>query len=94
MIMIHNNKQITKVLISLHKCAGWSAPLLFAHPEDRCSHVKAHIVSYVHFVSVFVLSCMFVLFMYFTIICTIFILIIAWAFIKIIPIYKEGGRPY
>ena len=42
--MILSKKQITKVLISLHRCAGWSAPLLFAYHEDRFSHVKAHIM--------------------------------------------------
>ena len=34
-------KRITKVLISLCLCADWSAPLLFADPEDRFAHVKA-----------------------------------------------------
>ena len=29
--MILFNKPITKTLIRLHKCAGWSAPVLFAH---------------------------------------------------------------
>ena len=29
--MILSNKQITKALIRLRKCAGWSAPLLFAN---------------------------------------------------------------
>ena len=33
--MILSNKQITKVLISLHICAGWSVPLLFANPKDK-----------------------------------------------------------
>ena len=33
--MILSIKQITKVLISLHGCTGWSVPLLFTHPEDR-----------------------------------------------------------
>ena len=28
---------IIKALISLRGCAGWSAPLLFAHSEDRFS---------------------------------------------------------
>ena len=41
--MILSNKPITKVLIRLHRCAGWSAPLLSANPEDRFSHVEAHI---------------------------------------------------
>ena len=29
--MILSSKRITKALISLHGCAGWSAPLLFAN---------------------------------------------------------------
>ena len=41
--MIVSKRQITKALISLHGCTGWSAPLLFANPEDRFSHVVAHI---------------------------------------------------
>ena len=28
--MILSNKRIAKALIKLHRCAGWSAPLLFA----------------------------------------------------------------
>ena len=32
--MILSKKRIKKVLISLHGCTGWSAPLLFAHPKD------------------------------------------------------------
>ena len=34
--MILSNKQITKVLIRLRRCAGWSAPLLFS---VVCGHV-------------------------------------------------------
>ena len=41
--MILSNKQITKALIRLHGCAGWSAPLLFANPEDRFSSIAAEI---------------------------------------------------
>ena len=41
--MILYNKRITKALIRLHRCAGWSAPLLFVNPEDRFSRVKAQI---------------------------------------------------
>ena len=33
--MILFNKGITKALIKLCKCAGWSAPLLFANPRRR-----------------------------------------------------------
>ena len=41
--IIISNKGITKVLIRLCRCAGWSAPLLFANPEDSYSHVKAQV---------------------------------------------------
>ena len=37
--IIYANKRITKALIRLRRCAGWSAPLLFANPEDRFSRV-------------------------------------------------------
>ena len=37
-------KQIKKALIRLRGCAGWSAPMLLTKPEDRFSHVKAHIL--------------------------------------------------
>ena len=40
--MVCSKKQITKALISLRGCAGWSAPFLFANSEDRFSHVEAH----------------------------------------------------
>ena len=40
--IILSNKRITKALIRLGGCAGWSAPLLFTNPEDRCSHIKSH----------------------------------------------------
>ena len=33
--MILCNKIITKALIRLHRCAGWSAPLLFANPRRQ-----------------------------------------------------------
>ena len=36
-------KGIIKALISLRRCAGWSAPLLIALPEDRFYHVEANI---------------------------------------------------
>ena len=35
--MMLSKKRITKALISLRGCAGWSAPLMFADPEDRFS---------------------------------------------------------
>ena len=41
--MILLNKRITKALIRLHGCAGWSAPFLFANTKDRFSHVEAHL---------------------------------------------------
>ena len=33
--MMLSNKRITKALIRLRGCAGWSELLLFASPEDR-----------------------------------------------------------
>ena len=33
--MIRSNEGKTNALISLHGCAGWSAPLLFTSPEDK-----------------------------------------------------------
>ena len=47
--IILSNKRITKALIRLPGCAGWSAPLLFQKTKDRISHVEGHIC--VHFVS-------------------------------------------
>ena len=42
--MILFKKQITKALISLRGCAGWSALFLFANSEDRFSRDEAHII--------------------------------------------------
>ena len=42
--MILSNKRITKMLIRLRKCAGWSATLLFTNTEDRFSRVEAHMI--------------------------------------------------
>ena len=39
---------MTKALISLRGCAGWSAHLLVANPEDRFSHADAHITMLHH----------------------------------------------
>ena len=39
-----SKNQIIKALINLRRYAGWSATLLFANPEDRFSHVEAHIM--------------------------------------------------
>ena len=36
--MIVFKARITKSLISLDGCVGWSAPLMFANPEDRVLH--------------------------------------------------------
>ena len=41
--MILSNKRITKALISLRGCAGCSATLLFANPEDRFSRIEAQL---------------------------------------------------
>ena len=43
--MILSKKRITKALIRLRGCACWSAPVLFAKPEDRFSRVEAHLVN-------------------------------------------------
>ena len=42
--MILSYKQMTKVLISLYGCAGWSAPLFFRNPKDRFSRIEANMV--------------------------------------------------
>ena len=42
--MVLSNMRITRMLIRLLRCAGWSAPLLFANQEDRFSGAGAHIV--------------------------------------------------
>ena len=45
--MVLSKKRTAKVLIRLRRCAGWSAPLLFCCsqlPEDRFSHITAHII--------------------------------------------------
>ena len=36
-----SKKVITKALISLRRCAGWSATVMFANPKDRFSHALA-----------------------------------------------------
>ena len=43
--MILSKKHITKALIRLHRCAGWSAALLFRNTEDGFSRVEAHMIS-------------------------------------------------
>ena len=41
--MLPSTKRLSKALISLCGCAGWSGPLLFANPKDRRSRIEAHI---------------------------------------------------
>ena len=41
-----SNKRITKALIRLRICAGWSAPLFFANPKDWFSRLEAHMSLY------------------------------------------------
>ena len=41
--IILSNKCITNGLIRLRGCASWSAPLLFANPEDRFSRVDTQL---------------------------------------------------
>ena len=41
--MILFNQQITKMLISLRGCTGWSAPLLLESPKDKFSCIEAQI---------------------------------------------------
>ena len=36
-------KGITKVLIRLSRCSGWSTPLLFAYDKVRFSRIEVHI---------------------------------------------------
>ena len=43
--MALSKKRITKALIRLRGCAGWSAAVLFENPEDRFSRVEAHVIS-------------------------------------------------
>ena len=45
--MILSSKGITKVLISLRGCAGWSA-LCSQTPEDRFCHDEAHMINFVN----------------------------------------------
>ena len=43
---ILSTKRVTKALIRLRGCAGWSAPVLFVTPENRFSHTEAHMISF------------------------------------------------
>ena len=40
--IILSGQRTKTVLIRLHECAGWSAPLLFAYGKSRFSHDVAH----------------------------------------------------
>ena len=42
--MILSNKQLTKALIGLSGCAGWSAPLLLKKNQDRFSCLRANMI--------------------------------------------------
>ena len=42
--IILSRKRITKELVSLCGCAGWSALVLFANPEDRFSCVEDQLI--------------------------------------------------
>ena len=47
--MILSNKRITKMLIRLGGCAGWSLPSLFTNTKHRFSCVQAHYYTmYIH----------------------------------------------
>ena len=55
--MILFNKRITKALINLRGCAGWSALLLFSQtPKDRFSRVEAQIIFAFDFIIVKITS--------------------------------------
>ena len=45
--MIPSKTRITKALISLRRCTGWSAPLLFANPEDRVSRLETQMMFFI-----------------------------------------------
>ena len=42
--IILSRQRTTKALIRLHRCAGWSATLLFTYGINRFSHYMAHIM--------------------------------------------------
>ena len=44
--MILSNKQITKALMGLRRCAGWSAPLVFAKTGFTCQGPYEHVTEY------------------------------------------------
>ena len=44
--MIFINKRVTKALIRLCRCEGWSASLLFANTENRFSRIEADFTVY------------------------------------------------
>ena len=55
--MLLSNKRLTKVLIRLRGCAGWSAPFGSQTAEDRFSHVAAHIREVIIFISISLTLC-------------------------------------
>ena len=51
LVMIHFKKGITKALISLGACAGWSALSLFTNSEDRFSCVEGTYLKIIFLIS-------------------------------------------
>ena len=49
--MVLFKKRITKALIRLRGCAGWSAPVLFANPLRQVFLRRGPIMSHVNFIS-------------------------------------------
>ena len=41
--MILSSKRIRRAIVSLRRCTGWSAPMLFSTPENFICHKEAHI---------------------------------------------------
>ena len=53
--MILSKKPTTKALIRLRRCAGWSAHVLFATPEDRFSRNDAHLIyNLLYFITLYI----------------------------------------
>ena len=49
--IILSKQQTTRVLFRLRRCAGWSAPLLFAYGKNRFPHDVAHTVMILSFLT-------------------------------------------